>query len=238
MSKPVMTAITGILAALIVATALVLMAMSLKSGLLQFGGADRVVSVKGLAERNVEADLALWPVSFSVADDSLDRLQGKIEEQQGLVRSFLLLRGFVESDIQLSMPRITDQHANTYGNTLSPERYRAEVTVLVRTQDIESVQSGMQTVGELVKSGIALTQNYDSQPRFLFTRLELIKADMIADATRDARAAADQFARDADAEVGSIRRASQGYFSIDDVDPYTPQVKRVRVVTNIDYSLR
>lgn len=238
MSKPVMTAITGILAALIVATALVLMAMSLKSGLLQFGGADRVVSVKGLAERNVEADLALWPVSFSVADDSLDRLQGKIEEQQGLVRSFLLLRGFVESDIQLSMPRITDQHANTYGNTLSPERYRAEVTVLVRTQDIESVQSGMQTVGELVKSGIALTQNYDSQPRFLFTRLELIKADMIADATRDARAAADQFARDADAEVGSIRRASQGYFSIDDVDPYTPQIKRVRVVTSIDYSLR
>ena len=238
MSKPVMTAITGILAALIVATALVLMALSLKSGLLQFGGSDRVVSVKGLAERNVEADLALWPVSFSVADDSLDRLQAKIEEQQGLVRSFLLLRGFVESDIQLSMPRITDQHANTYGNTLPPERYRADVTVLVRTQDIESVQSGMQTVGELVKSGIALTQNYDSQPRFLFTRLELIKADMIADATRDARAAADQFARDADAEVGSIRRASQGYFSIDDVDPYTPQIKRVRVVTSIDYSLR
>ncbi|WP_150306130.1 SIMPL domain-containing protein [Pseudomonas saliphila] len=238
MSKPVVNAVTGILAALIVAAALVLMAMSLKSGLLQFGGADRVVSVKGLAERNVEADLALWPVSFSVADNSLDSLQGKIEEQQDLVRSFLLLRGFVEDDIQLSMPKITDQHANTYGNTLPPERYRAEVTVLVRTQDIESVQSGMQTVGELVKSGVALTQNYDSQPRFLFTRLELIKADMIADATRDARAAADQFARDADAEVGSIRRASQGYFSIEDVDPYTPQVKRVRVVTSIDYSLR
>ncbi|MEH6389370.1 MAG: SIMPL domain-containing protein [Pseudomonas profundi] len=238
MSKPIVTAITGLLAALIVAAALVLMAMSLKSGLLQFGGADRVVSVKGLAERNVEADLALWPVSFSVADDSLDSLQGKIEEQQDLVRSFLLLRGFVEDDIQLSMPKITDQHANTYGNTLPPERYRAEVTVLVRTRDIESVQSGMQTVGELVKSGVALTQNYDSQPRFLFTRLELIKADMIADATRDARAAADQFARDAEAEVGSIRRASQGYFSIEDVDLYTPQVKRVRVVTSIDYSLR
>ena len=238
MSKPVMTAITGILAALIVATALVLMALSLKSGLLQFGGSDRVVSVKGLAERNVEADLALWPVSFSVADDSLDRLQAKIEEQQGLVRSFLLLRGFVESDIQLSMPKITDQHANLYGSNPPPQRYRAEVTVLVRTGDIQRVKQGMQSVGELVKSGVALTQSYEHQPQFIFTQLNSIKPEMIALATQEARAAADQFARDAGAEVGSIRRASQGYFSIEDVDPYTRETKKVRVVTSVDYSLR
>jgi hypothetical protein len=107
----------------------------------------------------------------------------------------------------------------------------------VRTEDVDSVKQGMQSVGELVKSGIALTQSYEFQPSFLFTQLDSIKPDMIADATRDARAAADQFARDAGAEVGSIRRATQGYFSIEDVDPFTPETKRVRVVTNIDYSL-
>lgn len=228
----------ALMAALLIALSLAFMAISIKAGLLQFRDADRVVSVKGLAERTVEADLALWPINFSVAGNSLDQLQTDIESQQSLIRSFLLLKGFVEADIQLSMPKITDQHANVYGNALPAERYRAEVTVLVRTEDVERVKTGMQTVGELVKSGVALTQSYEFQPRFVFTQLESIKPEMIAHATRDARAAADQFARDAEAEVGSIRRASQGYFSIEDVDAFTPEIKRVRVVTSVDYILR
>ena len=227
----------SVLAAVLLAGALVFIGFSLKTGLLEFRGADRIVSVKGLAERELPADLALWPINFSVAGDSLDRLQADVEHQQGLVRSFLLLKRFEEQDIQLSMPKIVDQHANSYGANLPPERYRAEVTVLVRTADVNGVKAGMQTVGELVKSGVALTQSYEFQPTFLFTQLDSIKPDMIADATRDARAAADQFARDSGTSVGAIRRASQGYFSIDDVDPFTPEIKRVRVVTNIDYSL-
>lgn len=231
-------AIWQMLAGACIALALAFMAVSIKSGMLQFRDADRVVSVKGLAERTVEADLALWPINFSVLGNGLDRLQTEIEAQQSLIRSFLLLKGFADSEIQLSMPKITDQHANVYGSALPADRYRAEATVLVRTQDVELVRSAMQSVGELVKSGVALTQSYEFQPSFMFTGLESIKPDMIADATRDARAAADQFARDADASVGSIRRASQGYFSIEDVDPFTPETKRVRVVTSIDYILR
>jgi hypothetical protein len=221
-----------------IALALAFMAINIKSGMLQFRDADRVVSVKGLAERTVDADLALWPINFSVFGDELDPLQNDIELQQSLIRSFLLLKGFSEADIQLSMPKITDQQANVYGSVLPADRYRAEVTVLVRTQDVERVKTTMQSVGELVKSGVALTQSYEFQPSFVFTGLESIKPEMIAGATRDARAAADQFARDAEASVGSIRRASQGYFSIEDVDPFTPETKRVRVVTSIDYILR
>ena len=98
----------SLLAALLIALALAFIGVSLKTGLLEFRGADRVVSVKGLAEREVAADLALWPVNFSVSGDSLDRLQADIETQQGLVRSFLLLKGFTEADIQLSVPKIVD----------------------------------------------------------------------------------------------------------------------------------
>jgi len=221
-----------------IALALAFMAINIKSGMLQFRDADRVVSVKGLAERTVNADLALWPINFSVFGNELDPLQNDIELQQSLIRSFLLLKGFSEADIQLSMPKITDQHANVYGSVLPADRYRAEVTVLVRTQDVGRVKTTMQSVGELVKSGVALTQSYEFQPSFVFTGLDSIKPEMIADATRDARAAANQFARDAEASVGSIRRASQGYFSIEDVDPFTPETKRVRVVTSIDYILR
>lgn len=228
----------AVVAAALLALALAFMAVSIKTGLLQFRDADRVVSVKGLAERTVEADLALWPINFTVLGDGLDSLQGDIETQQNLIRSFLLLKGFAEADLQLAMPKITDQHANLYGSNMPPQRYRAEVTVLVRTGDIEQVKSGMQSVGELVKSGVALTQSYEHQPQFIFTQLNAIKPEMIALATQEARAAADQFARDAGAEVGSIRRASQGYFSIEDVDPYTPEIKKVRVVTSVDYILR
>lgn len=228
----------AVVAAALLALALAFMAVSIKTGLLQFRDADRVVSVKGLAERTVAADLALWPINFTVMGDSLDVLQSDIETQQDLIRSFLLLKGFAEADLQLSMPKITDQHANLYGSNMPPQRYRAEVTVLVRTSDIDKVRSGMQSVGELVKSGVALTQSYEHQPQFIFTQLNSIKPEMIALATQEARAAADQFARDAGAEVGSIRRASQGYFSIEDLDPYTPETKKVRVVTSVDYSLR
>ena len=228
----------AVVAAALLALALAFMAVSIKTGLLQFRDADRVVSVKGLAERTVEADLALWPINFTVLGDGLDALQSDIETQQNLIRSFLLLKGFAEHELQLAMPKITVQHANLYGSNMPPQRYRAEVTVLVRTGNIEQVKSGMQSVGELVKSGVALTQSYEHQPQFIFTELNSIKPEMIAQATQEARAAADQFARDAGAEVGSIRRASQGYFSIEDVDPYTPEIKKVRVVTSVDYILR
>ena len=228
----------AVIAAALLALALAFMAVSIKTGLLQFRDSDRVVSGKGLAERTVDADLALWPINFTVTGDSLDALQGEIEAQQNLIRSYLLLKGFAETSLQLSMPKITDQHANLYGNNMPPQRYRAEVTVLVRTGDIQRVKQGMQSVGELVKSGVALTQSYEHQPQFLFTQLNAIKPEMIAEATREARAAAGQFARDAGAEVGSIRQASQGYFSIEDVDPYTPETKKIRVVTSVDYILR
>lgn len=227
-----------IVAAALMALALAFMALSIKTGLLQFRDADRVVSVKGLAEREVNADLALWPINFTVLGNGLDALQSDIENQQALIRSFLLLKGFTDQELQLSMPKITDQHANTYGSELPPQRYRAEVTVLVRTGNIEQVKGSMQSVGELVKSGVALTQSYEHQPQFIFTELNSIKPEMIALATQQARAAADQFAQDSGAELGSIRRASQGYFSIDDVDPYTPEVKKIRVVTSVDYILR
>src|SRR5690554_2270478 len=90
----------AVIAAALLALALAFMAVSIKTGLLQFRDSDRVVSVKGLAERMVEVDLALWPINFTVLGDSLDVLQSDIDAQQDLIRSYLLLKGFVEQDLQ------------------------------------------------------------------------------------------------------------------------------------------
>lgn len=231
-------AFSVMVAAALLSAALVFIGITLKETLLSWKASERYVTVKGLAEREVKADLALWPLHFSVSANSLEILQQKVEYTHQMIRQFLLAKGFQAPMISLSSPQITDQHVNNYGNRLPEDRYRAEATVLVRTPDVQRVKHVISQTGELVSQGVLLAQTYEHRTEFLFTGLNEIKPEMIAAATADARAAADQFAHDAQAEVGSIRNAQQGYFSIEDLDAYTPDVKKVRVVTNIQFYLQ
>jgi len=199
--------------------------------------ASRSVTVRGLAERDVAADLALWPFNYSVGANSLGQLQQALDGSEKTIRAFLQERGFDPGHITVAPPRITDQYIHTYGNQRPDERYRAEATILLRTPDVDAVKRAMPQVSELVRQGVLLSPSYEYRTEFLFTGLEAIKPAMIAAATADARNAAQQFAQDAGSRVGRIRSATQGYFSINDLDSYTPEVKRVRVVTTIDYVL-
>ena len=117
------------------------------------------------------------------------------------------------------------------------ERYVARSTVTVRTSRIDAVRSAMERTGQLVKQGVALIRDYESTTEYLYTSLDEIKPEMIQQATRDARRAAQQFAEDSGSRVGGIRNAQQGYFSITDRDAFSPQFKKVRVVTTVQYFL-
>ena len=209
----------------------------LKSAAIQWKSAERSVTVKGLAEREVRADLALWPLHFTVTGDELSTVQQQVNRQADIIRRFLTDAGFKPESITTTSPQVTDRYANSYGNQRPPTRYSAETTVLVRTPKIDRVKQAMPRVGELVSLGVVLSPNYEYRTEFLFTDLETIKPEMIAQATADARKAARQFAEDSGSKVGAIRSASQGYFSIQDLDSYTPDIKKVRVVTTIDYTL-
>ncbi|GAB3680582.1 SIMPL domain-containing protein [Salinisphaera aquimarina] len=222
---------------LFLAVGLVLGGSYLNSAAVSWKSADRSVTVKGLAEREVKADLALWPLHFTVTGNDLTGVQKKIDDQAAVIRAFLRDAGFAADEITLTSPQVTDQYANSYGNQRPDARYSAEATMLVRTDKIAAVKQSMPRVGALISRGVLLSPNYNYRTEFLFTGLESIKPDMIAKATADARAAAKQFAEDSGSEVGQIRSASQGYFSIQDLDSYTPDIKRVRVVTTIDYAL-
>lgn len=200
--------------------------------------AGRSVTVKGLAEREVKADLALWPLHYTVNANDLADLQAAMARDEKTIRGFLAGQGFDPASVSVAPPQVVDQYANLYGNQRPDERYRGEVTVLLRTPRVEAVKAAMPRTGELVKAGVLLSPNFDYRTEFLFTGLEAIKPAMIAAATADARRAAQQFAEDSGSRVGQIQRASQGYFSIEDLDSYTPDVKKVRVVTTIDYQLR
>jgi hypothetical protein len=185
----------------------------------------------------VPADLALWPIVFSVTADDLTVLQSRVDASANAVRAFLAPI-FPADAFEVSVPRITDRQGQGVAPGAPPlERYLAETTVTLRSGEIETVKQAMQQSGALVCQGVAVIRSYESNPQFLFTSLEALKPEMIAEATRDARRAAVQFAEDSGSRVSAIRNAQQGYFSIEDRDAFSPEWKRVRVVTTVQFFL-
>lgn len=207
-------------------------------GLFAARASERVVTVKGLAEREVPANLAMWPIVFSTTGNDLVAVQGTLDASAKKIFAFLVARGFAPSDYSLSSPRVTDRDAQ--GGRMrgeSGDRYVAEQTVTLRSGKIAAVRDAMQRSGELIREGVALVRSYEYNTTFLYTALDRIKPEMIAEATKDARKAAEQFARDSGSRVGAIRNAQQGYFEIQDRDPFSPEIKKVRVVTTVQYFL-
>jgi hypothetical protein len=193
--------------------------------------------VKGLSEREFPADLVLWPIVFTVTADDLETLQRRLDDGTAKIRAFLGDE-FSDGEVSTSAPRVTDRQAQ--GMTAQQgrlERYAAEATVTVRTPRIAEARAAMARSGVLVKQGVALIRSYEYQTSYLFTGLDAVKPDMIAEATRDARRAAEQFAEDSGSRVGGIRNAQQGYFSIQDRDKFSPEFKTVRVVTTVQFFL-
>ncbi len=206
------------------------------SALEQTRAANRFVTVKGLAEREVRANLCIWPIGFNVIGNDLAAVQGRITAFEKTIIEFLSAQGFAASGIYRSPPRITDYDAREYyGNNRPPNRYMAESTVTLRTGDVEKVREVMQRSGDLVKAGVVLQDRF--QPQYLYTDLNAIKPEMIAEATHNAREAAERFAEDSGTRIGALRNATQGLFSIEDRDNYSPDYKHIRVVTTMEYFL-
>lgn len=206
-------------------------------GLLKARSSERFVTVKGLAEREVKADLAIWPLVFAVTADDLVTLQARADDSARKIRAFLE-RDFKDEPVSVSAPRVQDREAQgVMRDRANLSRYVAEVTVTLRTARVDAVKAALEGSGQLVKQGVAIVQNYEARTDYLFTQLDEIKPEMIATATKDARHAAEQFASDSGSKVGAIRHAQQGYFTIEDRDPFSPEFKKVRVVTTVEFFL-
>jgi hypothetical protein len=227
----------GVIAGVAIGLGLAVAGYLLSQALYSARATDRFVTVKGLSERQVPADLALWPIAYTVTADDLETLQSRLDASETKVRAFLA-ESFADGEISTTLPQINDREGmyRQPGNE-SMDRYQAQAAVVVRSADIAATRAMMNRVGELVKKGVAVVRNYEMQTQFLFTALDAAKPEMIAEATRDARRAAEQFAEDSGSRVGAIRKAQQGYFSIEDRDPFSPEVKTLRVVTTIEFFL-
>lgn len=206
---------------------------------IEFKQFERSVTVKGLAEKEVSADIVIWPIQFISADNDLQSLYESIDDNTSKISVFLNENGIASSDITFSSPAITDKSAQQWGSGDGAEfRYSATQTVTVYSNNVEQVRSVMSELSELGKQGIALMGgSYDAQTEYIYTQLNDIKPEMIEEATRNAREAATKFAEDSQSVLGKIRQASQGQFSISPRDRNNPHIKNVRVVSTVEYYL-
>lgn len=209
--------------------------------------ADREVSVKGLAEREVKSDLAVWQIKFVATGANLSDVNAKISGDTKKVESFLEAQGFAKEEVELGQIQLVDTMANEYSNNYRPDsRYIITSSVTLKSPKVDEVQQTSVKLADLITSGVTLASG-NQGPVYSFTKFAEVKSEMIAEATKAARSAAEQFAKDSNSRVGAIKRANQGVVSITgrydfgDADSYNNSensiYKKLRVVATVVYFL-
>ncbi|MCM1138845.1 MAG: SIMPL domain-containing protein [Duncaniella sp.] len=229
-----MKSIEKLAPALSVAIAIVILGLCLKAGIDNIAYRDREVTVRGLAEREVQADLVTWPITYSLAGNDLQSIYDNVSNNNATIIKFLTSNGINEDEISVNPPDTYDAASNRYSSDSFKYKYAINCTLTVTTKKVDKVRELLNRQSELLKQGIAFSNSYIN---YQFTGLNSIKPEMIGEATKAAREAAAQFAADSDSRVGKIKTAHQGQFSIDDSDSSTPYIKKVRVVSTIVYYL-
>lgn len=225
----------NVLAGALIALGLCLGGMFIFLGINNFSNKDRAVTVKGLSTREVECDHVVWPLSYGWKGQDLPSLYERLEQVTVRVKKHLIDLGFEESDFRQGQISVSDNWSNYYGDHRPEYHYTLRTSLIVSTDKVQLVVKSQGKESELLKEGI-IVEGSEWSVDYQFNGLAELKPSMIEEATKNARAVAQKFADDAQCSLGSIRRASQGQFSIED-DPYQPWVKHVRVVTTLDYFL-
>ena len=223
--------------ALILCVGLIIMGACIADGLTSAFQSDRIVTVKGLSEREVPADKVIWPLVYKELGNDPAEMYERLATKNRKVIDFLKEKGIAEKEICESAIQVSDRQADSYDQNNVLYRYKATSVITVTSSQVELIRKIMQSQSELMKMGIALvTEEYGTNiVKYEFTGLNKIKPDMIEESTKNARATAEKFAKDSESKLGKIRSASQGQFSIDNRDSNTPYIKRIRVVSTIEY---
>ncbi|MCP5061930.1 MAG: SIMPL domain-containing protein [Ignavibacteriae bacterium] len=218
---------------------LVALGFFISKSVIEIKSLERTVTVKGLSEKEVQANIAIWPLKFSEAGNNLYNLTSSINEKNKRVRAFLNENGFTNDEISISAPSIIDKYADQYSNQHQIKyRYFGSSVINIYTSNVTKVKSVKKKIGELSVFDIAMvSDDYQYKTQFLFTKLNDVKPSMIEEATKNAREVAQKFATDSDSKLGKIKSARQGQFSIYDRDSNTPEIKKVRIVSTLVYYL-
>jgi len=228
-----------IVEAALVAVSVVVLGLCIKGGLDNFANKDRKVTVKGLSEKEVDADKVTWPILSKEIGDNLPDLYNKIGVTQGKIKRFLLDSGIKESEININAPVVLDLNAERYGNNQTGYRYNITSIITVTSRNVKLVRSIIARQGELLKDGVAIVDGgYENPVKYEYVSFTDMKPKMMEEAIANAEKTAEQFAKNSRSKLDKILSADQGQFSIENRDSNTPYVKKVRVVTTVTYSLK
>ncbi len=222
-----------------VAVAIVLLGLCIKWGIDDFANKDRKVTVKGLAEREVEADKVTWPIVFKEMGNDLPTLYDDIKVKQAKIKAFLLKHGVQAGELTVNASKVVDMAANQYSTNNKAYRYNITAIMTVTSHNVKLVRSIINQQGELLRQGIAIVgDEYESPTVYEYVSFTSMKPKMMEEAIQNAEKTANQFAATSHSTLNKIVSADQGQFSIENRDANTPWIKKVRVVTTITFSLK
>lgn len=226
--------------AALVALSIIVLGLCLKGGLDNFANKDRKVVVKGLSEREVEADKVTWPIVSKELGNDLGELYNKIGATEQKIKSFLLNGGISAAEISTTAPQVNDLEAREWGGEQrQPYRYIVTSVLTVTTKNVKKARALMQRQGDLLKEGVAIgASTYENPINYEYVAFRSLKPTMMQEAIENAEKTAQQFATNSHSKINKIVSADQGQFSIEDRDSNTPHIKKVRVVTTVTYSLK
>jgi uncharacterized protein len=235
-----LTAISsGVKQAAIIAVGIVALGLCVKSGLNSLAGKDRRVVVKGLAEKEVEADKVTWPIVSKETGNDLPELYKTINATTSTIKQFLIANGIKPAEISVNAPVVIDLNAERYSDNNHNYRYNVTSIITVTSANVKLVRSILARQGELLQKGVAIVDGgYENPVRYEFVAFKKMKPTMMQEAIKNAESTADQFAKNSNSRLDKIMNADQGQFSIEDRDTNTPYIKKVRVVTTVTYSLK
>src|SRR5574344_162400 len=228
-----------IISSVVIAIGIIILGFAIKGGIDNFANKDRKVEVKGLAEKEVEADKVTWPVAYKELGDNLPELYSRIAATQGKIKAFLLKNGIKKSELTINAPKGIDLNAEQYSSNQHSYRYNITSIITVTSRNVKLVRNIISRQGELLKEGIAIVDGgYDNPVKYEFVSFNKMKPKMMQEAIKNAEKTAGQFAENSNSKLNKIISADQGQFSIEDRDANTPNIKEIRVVTTITYSLK
>lgn len=246
---------SSFIVAIAIVAGLTIFAVIIGKSLQRFKSDDRYISVKGFSEREFKSDFVIWSLKVRIATNDLTEGSKSMETSRQKVVRFLTKNGIHLNEITRQGLTVTDRHANEYAPPSGINlRYIIEETVEVRSNNVDTVQKVSRMTNELLDAGVALAGSNEwrgSGLKYLFTKLNSIKPDMLAEATRNAGEAAEQFTKESKTSLGKMRKANQGLFSILDRDEslggthdggYAANTndifKKIRVVISVEYSIK
>jgi len=226
-------------AAALIALGLACLGWFVKAGIDNFAEKDRKVTVKGLAEKEVDADKVTWPIVSKEVGNDLPELYNKIGSTQQKIKAFLMRNGIKESEMTQNAPQVIDLQAREYSDANKSYRYIVTSVITVTSQQVKQVRRIIASQGDLLKEGVAIVDGgYENAVKYEYVSFREMKPKMMQEAIENAEKTAQQFAENSHSELDKIVSADQGQFSIDNRDENTPYIKKVRVVTTVTYSLK